>query len=99
MKLQSKINEIAEQFQLNWSAISLKLQLESYEMAIRTMDSDKSNDEENVSGNQKNAPKTLSKMMFSHSGNTQKNRTIKIQPIQPQIWVNFADGFLPVIIS
>ena len=35
----------------------------------------------------------------NQSGNTQKNRTIKMKPIHPQIVVNLDDGLLPVIIS
>ena len=38
-------------------------------------------------------------MPFNHSGNTQKNRTIKMNPIQLQAFVNPGEGFLPEIIS
>ena len=48
---------------------------------------------------QKNVLNTLTKMPSSHSGKTQKNRTIKMKPIQPHAWVNLGDGFLPVMIS
>ena len=34
-------------------------------------------------------------MPFNHSGNTQKNRTIKTKPIQLHAFVNPGEGFLP----
>ena len=48
---------------------------------------------------QKNKLNTLRKMLFNHSGNTQKNRTIKAKPIQLQAFVNAGEGLFPVIIS
>ena len=47
----------------------------------------------------KNAPNTISKILFSHSGKNQKKMMIKRNPILPKIMVNFGEGFLPVIIS
>ena len=48
---------------------------------------------------QKNKLNTLRKMPFNHSGNTQKNRTIKAKPIQLQAFVNAGEGLFHVIIS